>query len=85
MGKVKLYMWPALEDTDLNPLGTVESYPNRDDATAIEISFGHYSDDTISYPPFDKILERAAEAAKNEVLEHREYTDVSGFSKWIPF
>ncbi|XP_072040803.1 phosphatidylinositol 4,5-bisphosphate 3-kinase catalytic subunit beta isoform-like isoform X2 [Amphiura filiformis] len=74
MGRYKLYMWPALEDTDLNPLGTVESYPNHDDATAIEISFFKYSEQSISFPPFDKIIEMAAVAAKEE-QDPMEYAD----------
>ena len=77
MGKVKLYCWPVLEDTDLNPLGTVESNPNHDDATSIEIEFNRYSHESISFPPFDKILEKAAEAVKNEEMEPMEFADVS--------
>ena len=70
-------MWPALEDTDLNPLGTVESCPNHDDATAIEISFGRYSDQSISFPPFDKIIEMAALAARDDQVDPMKCADVS--------
>ena len=70
-------MWPALEGTELNPVGTVESNPgHRADynSTAIEISFDSYPQhDTIVYPPLNKILERAQEI---EESAHAEYLDV---------
>ena len=53
-------MWPAYEDADLNALGSVESNPNQQDATGIEISFGVYAGTNVVYPPFDKVLEKAA-------------------------
>ncbi|XP_072175298.1 phosphatidylinositol 4,5-bisphosphate 3-kinase catalytic subunit beta isoform-like [Diadema setosum] len=64
-GQTKLYMWPASEAADLNPLGPCESNPNRDDTTSIELSFHLYRQGTVSYPTFDKVLERAADIARN--------------------
>nr|BAQ19553.1 phosphatidylinositol 4,5-bisphosphate 3-kinase catalytic subunit beta isoform [Patiria pectinifera] len=68
-GKVKFYMWPASEDFDLNPLGCVGSNPDHDDATSIEVSFHSYRaahKGTVSYPPFDTVIERAATIAATE-------------------
>ena len=53
----------------MNPLGCVGSNPNHDDATVIELSFHSYkaaNKGTVSYPPFDTVLERAATIAANE-------------------
>lgn len=65
-GPVKLFMWPASDDIDLNPLGPCESNPNRDDTTSIEVSFEQYKQGTISYPTFDKVIERAADIARSD-------------------
>ncbi|XP_071805229.1 phosphatidylinositol 4,5-bisphosphate 3-kinase catalytic subunit beta isoform-like [Asterias amurensis] len=68
-GRIKFYMWPASEDVDLNPLGCVGSNPNHEDTTMIEVSFSTYKAaqrGTVSYPPFDTVLERAAMIAKKE-------------------
>ncbi|PIK40148.1 phosphatidylinositol 4,5-bisphosphate 3-kinase catalytic subunit beta isoform [Apostichopus japonicus] len=63
-GVLKLAMWPATNDVDLNPLGTVESNPNLEDATLLEIILHQTNDkSTISFPPFDLVLERAAKVA----------------------
>lgn len=59
-------MWPASEDIDLNPLGHCESNPSRDDTTCIEVSFEQYRQGSVSYPTFDKVIERAADIARSD-------------------
>ncbi|EMP33306.1 Phosphatidylinositol-4,5-bisphosphate 3-kinase catalytic subunit beta isoform [Chelonia mydas] len=49
----------------LNPMGTVRTNPYTENATALHIKFQEYSKLPIYYPPFDKILEKAAEIAKS--------------------
>ncbi|XP_017681023.1 PREDICTED: phosphatidylinositol 4,5-bisphosphate 3-kinase catalytic subunit beta isoform [Lepidothrix coronata] len=49
----------------LNPMGTVQTNPYTENATALHIRFQEYSKQPINYPPFDKILEKAAEIARN--------------------
>ncbi|XP_071945072.1 phosphatidylinositol 4,5-bisphosphate 3-kinase catalytic subunit beta isoform-like [Antedon mediterranea] len=71
MDTIKLRMWPASDDVDLNPLGTIESNQNVD-ATTLTISFNRYQDQPISYPPFEKVLEYAANIAKEEQHLHPE-------------
>ena len=79
-GPVKLFMWPASEDIDLNPLGPCESNPNRDDTTSIELTFHTYKAGTISYPAFDKVLEKAAEIARVTVVHMFQSPTVSNIS-----
>ncbi|XP_033095415.1 phosphatidylinositol 4,5-bisphosphate 3-kinase catalytic subunit beta isoform-like [Anneissia japonica] len=71
MDSVRLRMWPASEDVDLNPLGTIESNPSVD-ATSLTITFYRYQEQPISYPPFEKVLEYAANIAKEEQHLHPE-------------
>ncbi|XP_030842482.1 phosphatidylinositol 4,5-bisphosphate 3-kinase catalytic subunit beta isoform [Strongylocentrotus purpuratus] len=65
-GPHKLFMWPASEDIDLNPLGHCESNPSKDDTTCIEVSFEQYRQGSVSYPTFDKVIERAADIARSD-------------------
>ncbi|KAJ8021905.1 Phosphatidylinositol 4,5-bisphosphate 3-kinase catalytic subunit beta isoform [Holothuria leucospilota] len=63
-GVLRLAMWPASEDVDFYSFGTVESNPNQEDATVLEIMLHEgIKKTTITYPPFDLVLERAAEIA----------------------
>lgn len=39
----------------LNPMGTVQTNPYTENATALHIRFQEYSKQPISYPPFDKV------------------------------
>ncbi|OCT81080.1 phosphatidylinositol 4,5-bisphosphate 3-kinase catalytic subunit beta isoform [Xenopus laevis] len=63
-----LHCWSSFPDEleeMLNPMGTVRTNPYTENATTIHIKFHDYSKEPISYPPFDKILEKAAEIARN--------------------
>lgn len=66
----KLYMWTLTDDdvlTDelVNPIGTVESNPQTDEAVCLTISFHKYNlDGPIYYPLFDKVMEVAAQHSK---------------------
>lgn len=40
----------------LNPIGTVQTNPYTENATALHISFPEYSSHPIIFPPFDKVL-----------------------------
>lgn len=63
-----LHSWSSFPDEleeMLNPMGTVQTNPYTENATALHIKFQDYSKLPIYYPPFDKILEKAAEIARN--------------------
>ncbi|KAG7461411.1 phosphatidylinositol 4,5-bisphosphate 3-kinase catalytic subunit beta isoform [Solea senegalensis] len=47
----------------LNPIGTVQTNPYTENATALHIYFPEYSSHPVIFPLFDKILEKAAEIA----------------------
>ncbi|XP_033006120.1 phosphatidylinositol 4,5-bisphosphate 3-kinase catalytic subunit beta isoform [Lacerta agilis] len=67
-GDLVLYSWSSFPDEleeMLNPMGTVQTNPYTENATALQIKFPEYSKFPIYYPPFDKILEKAAEIARN--------------------
>ncbi|XP_066475481.1 phosphatidylinositol 4,5-bisphosphate 3-kinase catalytic subunit beta isoform [Tiliqua scincoides] len=63
-----LHSWSSFPDEleeMLNPMGTVQTNPYTENATALHIKFQEYSKLPIYYPPFDKILEKAAEIARH--------------------
>ncbi|XP_053165525.1 phosphatidylinositol 4,5-bisphosphate 3-kinase catalytic subunit beta isoform isoform X2 [Hemicordylus capensis] len=67
-GDLALHCWSSFPDEleeMLNPMGTVQTNPYTENATALHIRFQEYSKLPIYYPPFDKILEKAAEIARN--------------------
>uniref|UniRef100_A0A674H0Q8 Phosphatidylinositol 4,5-bisphosphate 3-kinase catalytic subunit beta isoform n=1 Tax=Taeniopygia guttata TaxID=59729 RepID=A0A674H0Q8_TAEGU len=67
-GELVLHSWSSFPDEleeMLNPMGTVQTNPYTENATALHIRFQEYSKQPINYPPFDKILEKAAEIARN--------------------
>lgn len=39
----------------LNPIGTVQTNPYTENATALHISFPEYSSHPVIFPPFDKV------------------------------
>lgn len=68
-GCIKLSMWPVtdcdrLNDQLLNPIGTVESNPQTEDAIQVELMLEQASPQPICYPQFSDVLEVAAEEAK---------------------
>ncbi|XP_007422311.1 phosphatidylinositol 4,5-bisphosphate 3-kinase catalytic subunit beta isoform [Python bivittatus] len=67
-GDLLLHSWSSFPDEleeMLNPMGTVQTNPYTENATTLQIRFQEYSKFPIYYPPFDKILEKAAEIARN--------------------
>ncbi|XP_062832618.1 phosphatidylinositol 4,5-bisphosphate 3-kinase catalytic subunit beta isoform isoform X2 [Anolis carolinensis] len=67
-GDLVLHSWSSFPDEleeMLNPMGTVQTNPYTENATSLQIKFQEYSKFPIYYPPFDKILEKAAEIARS--------------------
>ncbi|XP_026047313.1 phosphatidylinositol 4,5-bisphosphate 3-kinase catalytic subunit beta isoform [Astatotilapia calliptera] len=63
-GDIILHCWSSFPDEleeMLNPIGTIQTNPYTENATALHIHFPEYSSHPIVFPPFDKILEKAAE------------------------
>ncbi|XP_032886992.1 phosphatidylinositol 4,5-bisphosphate 3-kinase catalytic subunit beta isoform [Amblyraja radiata] len=67
-GSLSLHCWSSFPDEleeMLNPMGTTQTNPYTENATALQIHFHEYSKAPIFYPAFDKILEKAAEIARS--------------------
>ncbi|XP_026230942.1 phosphatidylinositol 4,5-bisphosphate 3-kinase catalytic subunit beta isoform [Anabas testudineus] len=67
-GDIILHCWSSFPDEleeMLNPIGTIQTNPYTENATALHIHFPEYSSHPIVFPPFDKILEKAAEIARS--------------------
>uniref|UniRef100_A0A3B4U6T9 Phosphatidylinositol 4,5-bisphosphate 3-kinase catalytic subunit beta isoform n=1 Tax=Seriola dumerili TaxID=41447 RepID=A0A3B4U6T9_SERDU len=66
-GDINLHCWSSFPDEleeMLNPIGTIQTNPYTENATALYIHFPEYSSHAVIFPPFDKILEKAAEIAR---------------------
>ncbi|CAH2246595.1 phosphatidylinositol 4,5-bisphosphate 3-kinase catalytic subunit beta isoform [Pelobates cultripes] len=66
-GEHVLHSWSSFPDEleeMLNPMGTVRTNPYIENAAALHIKFHEFSK-PVYYPPFDKILEKAAEIARH--------------------
>uniref|UniRef100_W5MA77 phosphatidylinositol-4,5-bisphosphate 3-kinase n=1 Tax=Lepisosteus oculatus TaxID=7918 RepID=W5MA77_LEPOC len=66
-GELILHGWSSFPDEleeMLNPIGTVQTNPYTENATALHIHFHECTKSAVIYPPFDKILEKAAEIAR---------------------
>ncbi|KAG2462303.1 PK3CB kinase, partial [Polypterus senegalus] len=67
-GDIILRTWSSFPDEleeMLNPIGTVQTNPYNENPTALHIRFVEYSNCPVVYPPFDKILEKAAVIARS--------------------
>ncbi|XP_029424673.1 phosphatidylinositol 4,5-bisphosphate 3-kinase catalytic subunit beta isoform isoform X2 [Nannospalax galili] len=67
-GDVILHSWSSFPDEleeMLNPMGTVQTNPYTENATALHIKFPD-NKKPYYYPPFDKIIEKAAEIASSD-------------------
>lgn len=65
-GDIVLHTWSSFPDEleeMLNPIGTIQTNPYTENATALHIYFPDYSGHPVTFPQFDKILEKAAEIA----------------------
>ncbi|KAK6296136.1 phosphatidylinositol 4,5-bisphosphate 3-kinase catalytic subunit beta isoform-like isoform X1 [Coregonus clupeaformis] len=65
-GDIILHSWSSFPDEleeMLNPIGTIQTNPYTENATALHIHLPNYNPQPIVFPPFDKILEKAAEIA----------------------
>ncbi|KFO32756.1 Phosphatidylinositol-4,5-bisphosphate 3-kinase catalytic subunit beta isoform [Fukomys damarensis] len=67
-GKVKQNYLLVLDELEemLNPMGTVQTNPYTENATALYIKFPENKKQPYYYPPFDKIIEKAAEIASSD-------------------
>lgn len=68
-GDVILHSWSSFPDEleeMLNPMGTVQTNPYAENATALHITFPENKKQPCYYPPFDKIIEKAAELASGD-------------------
>ncbi|XP_035240996.1 phosphatidylinositol 4,5-bisphosphate 3-kinase catalytic subunit beta isoform [Anguilla anguilla] len=66
-GDIILHSWSSFPDEleeMLNPIGTIQTNPYTENATALHIQLPEYSSSPVVFPPFDKILEKAAEIAR---------------------
>lgn len=43
----------------LNPIGTIQTNPYTENATALHIHFPEYSSHPIVFPPFDKVTQQS--------------------------
>uniref|UniRef100_A0AAX7VH59 phosphatidylinositol-4,5-bisphosphate 3-kinase n=1 Tax=Astatotilapia calliptera TaxID=8154 RepID=A0AAX7VH59_ASTCA len=58
-GDIILHCWSSFPDEleeMLNPIGTIQTNPYTENATALHIHFPEYSSHPIVFPPFDKFL-----------------------------
>uniref|UniRef100_A0A673X0P1 Phosphatidylinositol 4,5-bisphosphate 3-kinase catalytic subunit beta isoform n=1 Tax=Salmo trutta TaxID=8032 RepID=A0A673X0P1_SALTR len=65
-GDIILHSWSSFPDEleeMLNPIGTIQTNPYTENTTALHIHLPDYNPHPILFPPFDKILEKAAEIA----------------------
>ncbi|XP_030790480.1 phosphatidylinositol 4,5-bisphosphate 3-kinase catalytic subunit beta isoform isoform X2 [Rhinopithecus roxellana] len=68
-GDIMLHSWSSFPDEleeMLNPMGTVQTNPYTENATALHIKFPENKKQPYYYPPFDKIIEKAAEIASSD-------------------
>uniref|UniRef100_A0A3Q2DWA3 phosphatidylinositol-4,5-bisphosphate 3-kinase n=1 Tax=Cyprinodon variegatus TaxID=28743 RepID=A0A3Q2DWA3_CYPVA len=66
-GDIILHCWSSFPDEleeMLNPIGTIQTNPYTENATALHIHFPEYSPHPVVFPAFDKILEKAAQIAR---------------------
>uniref|UniRef100_UPI00358FAC9D phosphatidylinositol 4,5-bisphosphate 3-kinase catalytic subunit delta isoform n=1 Tax=Myxine glutinosa TaxID=7769 RepID=UPI00358FAC9D len=65
VGDVELHAWSSIPDEMdeemLHPLGTVQGNPDKEGSTVLNISFHHYASSALFYPPYEKVLEKAAD------------------------
>ncbi|TKS81407.1 Phosphatidylinositol 4,5-bisphosphate 3-kinase catalytic subunit beta isoform [Collichthys lucidus] len=60
-GDIILHCWSSFPDEleeMLNPIGTIQTNPYTENATALHIHFPEYSSHSIIFPPFDKVSDR---------------------------
>uniref|UniRef100_A0A2I2YNX7 Phosphatidylinositol 4,5-bisphosphate 3-kinase catalytic subunit beta isoform n=1 Tax=Gorilla gorilla gorilla TaxID=9595 RepID=A0A2I2YNX7_GORGO len=68
-GDIILHSWSSFPDEleeMLNPMGTVQTNPYTENATALHVKFPENKKQPYYYPPFDKIIEKAAEIASSD-------------------
>uniref|UniRef100_G3VA95 phosphatidylinositol-4,5-bisphosphate 3-kinase n=1 Tax=Sarcophilus harrisii TaxID=9305 RepID=G3VA95_SARHA len=68
-GDIILHSWSSFPDEleeMLNPMGTVQTNPYFENATTLHVKFPENKKQPYYYPPFDKIIEKAAEIASSD-------------------
>uniref|UniRef100_A0A669DMQ4 phosphatidylinositol-4,5-bisphosphate 3-kinase n=1 Tax=Oreochromis niloticus TaxID=8128 RepID=A0A669DMQ4_ORENI len=66
-GDIILHCWSSFPDEleeMLNPIGTIQTNPYTENATALHIHFPEYSSHPIVFPPFDKVTQYWKKAAE---------------------
>uniref|UniRef100_A0A669EI13 phosphatidylinositol-4,5-bisphosphate 3-kinase n=1 Tax=Oreochromis niloticus TaxID=8128 RepID=A0A669EI13_ORENI len=61
-GDIILHCWSSFPDEleeMLNPIGTIQTNPYTENATALHIHFPEYSSHPIVFPPFDKVTQHS--------------------------
>uniref|UniRef100_A0A3Q3M6F8 phosphatidylinositol-4,5-bisphosphate 3-kinase n=1 Tax=Mastacembelus armatus TaxID=205130 RepID=A0A3Q3M6F8_9TELE len=64
-GDIILHCWSSFPDEleeMLNPIGTIQTNPYTENATALHILFPEYSSHPIVFPPFDKVRQTSLQA-----------------------
>lgn len=69
-------MYPCVSYSDeleemLNPIGTIQTNPYTENATALHIHFPEYSPHPIVFPPFDKVRQLSVIVQKHTCVPVR--------------
>uniref|UniRef100_A0A8B9JB66 phosphatidylinositol-4,5-bisphosphate 3-kinase n=1 Tax=Astyanax mexicanus TaxID=7994 RepID=A0A8B9JB66_ASTMX len=74
-GDIILHTWSSFPDEleeMLNPIGTIQTNPYTENATALQISFPEYSQCPVVFPPFDKVSYLSGRGGKKFHIELKE-------------
>uniref|UniRef100_A0A7N8XKC8 phosphatidylinositol-4,5-bisphosphate 3-kinase n=1 Tax=Mastacembelus armatus TaxID=205130 RepID=A0A7N8XKC8_9TELE len=74
-GDIILHCWSSFPDEleeMLNPIGTIQTNPYTENATALHILFPEYSSHPIVFPPFDKVRQTSGRGGKKFHIELKE-------------
>uniref|UniRef100_A0A8D0ABL0 phosphatidylinositol-4,5-bisphosphate 3-kinase n=1 Tax=Sander lucioperca TaxID=283035 RepID=A0A8D0ABL0_SANLU len=74
-GDIILHCWSSFPDEleeMLNPIGTIQTNPYTENATALHIHFPEYSSHSIVFPPFDKVRRLTGRGGKKFHIELKE-------------
>uniref|UniRef100_A0A672GZ99 phosphatidylinositol-4,5-bisphosphate 3-kinase n=1 Tax=Salarias fasciatus TaxID=181472 RepID=A0A672GZ99_SALFA len=72
-GDITLHCWSSFPDEleeMLNPIGTIQTNPYTENATALHIHFPEYSSHPIIFPPFDKVRQTDGQKRRCAELLH---------------
>uniref|UniRef100_A0A4W4EVI2 phosphatidylinositol-4,5-bisphosphate 3-kinase n=1 Tax=Electrophorus electricus TaxID=8005 RepID=A0A4W4EVI2_ELEEL len=72
-GDITLHTWSSFPDEleeMLNPIGTIQTNPYRENATALHVRFPEYSPQPVVFPPFDKVCTLNYDGMQHDI-QHR--------------